>query len=200
MKAIGGPRRLSAAERRSQLIAVAEELAGAAGLDAVRLDAVARAAGVTRPVVYDHFSSREVLLSEMLRGRAEAIAAEVGAAVDGVEGLEPLLRAGTLAYLDAIGRRGFVTRALLGSGGSPVTDGARRIAHENASRRWGALIAESSGIESGEAAAIANYAIAGLLRLIEEWQLGRLSRESVIENHVGFVVAMVRSFNKKADR
>ena len=45
-------------ERRRQLLDTAEQLLAAGGSDALRMDAVARAAGVTRPVVYEHFGDQ----------------------------------------------------------------------------------------------------------------------------------------------
>lgn len=55
-------RRLSRAERRGQLVGIARDVIAAEGTDALTLGYLAGRAGVSKPVVYDHFSSRSALL------------------------------------------------------------------------------------------------------------------------------------------
>ncbi len=63
----GTPRglRLSPAERRAQILEAATKLLSQQGLDAVRIRAVAEAAGVSPPVVYRHFFSRDDLIAAL---------------------------------------------------------------------------------------------------------------------------------------
>lgn len=56
-----GGRRLSADARRSILLRQAKALFAERGYSATSIDDVARAAGVTKPVVYDHFASKREL-------------------------------------------------------------------------------------------------------------------------------------------
>ena len=58
--------RLPAAERRSQLLDVAKAIVDRHGFHAVTMEGIARAAGVTRPVVYGHFPDLERLLEAMV--------------------------------------------------------------------------------------------------------------------------------------
>ena len=53
--------RMSHEDRGTQLLDVAEELFTTVGYDKVSIEDVAKAAGVTRPVVYQHFGSKEGL-------------------------------------------------------------------------------------------------------------------------------------------
>lgn len=55
-------RRLSRAERHQQLLDVSWRLIRAEGTDALTLGRLAEQAGVTKPVVYDHFATRDGLL------------------------------------------------------------------------------------------------------------------------------------------
>ena len=55
-------KRLSRSERRRQLIAVAWQMIREEGTDALSLGRLAELAGVTKPVVYDHFDTRNGLL------------------------------------------------------------------------------------------------------------------------------------------
>lgn len=58
-------RRLSRDERLRQLLDVSWKLVGAEGTDALTLGRLAEEAGVTKPVVYDHFGTRNGLLAAL---------------------------------------------------------------------------------------------------------------------------------------
>ncbi|AZD60269.1 Transcriptional regulator, AcrR family [Pseudomonas chlororaphis subsp. aurantiaca] len=58
-------RRLSREERLQQLLEVAWQLIGAEGTEALTLGRLAEQAGVTKPVVYDHFVTRAGLLAAL---------------------------------------------------------------------------------------------------------------------------------------
>jgi AcrR family transcriptional regulator len=62
--------RLSAAERREQLLDVTKELVGEQGFHGVSIEGIARRAGITRPVVYAHFDDLDALLEAMLQREA----------------------------------------------------------------------------------------------------------------------------------
>ncbi|MEU2175610.1 TetR/AcrR family transcriptional regulator [Nocardia sp. NPDC019219] len=61
------PPRLSKQARREQLLETALSVVRAHGADALTLVTLAEAAGVTRPVVYDHFGTRPGLLLALYR-------------------------------------------------------------------------------------------------------------------------------------
>ena len=58
--------RLSAPERREQILDATKALAGERGFHAVSIDAVARRAGITLPVVYTHFDDLTGLLRALV--------------------------------------------------------------------------------------------------------------------------------------
>lgn len=58
--------RMSGSERREQLLDVTKEIVGSEGFHAVSIEAVARRAGITRPVVYNHFADLGGLLEAMV--------------------------------------------------------------------------------------------------------------------------------------
>ena len=60
-------RRLSREERHRQLMAVAWRLVREEGTDALTLGRLAEQAGITKPVVYDHFGTRTGLLTALYR-------------------------------------------------------------------------------------------------------------------------------------
>lgn len=59
-------RRMTAGGRRRQLLEVTKEMVGTRGFHAVTIEAVARAAGVSRPVVYEHFGDLRGLLEALV--------------------------------------------------------------------------------------------------------------------------------------
>ncbi|MEZ5310073.1 MAG: helix-turn-helix domain-containing protein [Microthrixaceae bacterium] len=58
--------RLQAEERRKQLLAVAVDVFAEKGFHAASMNDVAEAAGVTKPVLYQHFTSKRDLFVELL--------------------------------------------------------------------------------------------------------------------------------------
>ncbi|CAN5591439.1 TetR/AcrR family transcriptional regulator [soil metagenome] len=69
---------MSAEERREQLLDVATELVGEQGFHAVSIEAVARRAGISRPIVYKHFGDLATLLEAMLEREAERALGQLG--------------------------------------------------------------------------------------------------------------------------
>lgn len=57
--------RLSREDRRRQLLATAWRMIGESGADALSLGRLAEQAGITKPVVYDHFGTRAGLLAAL---------------------------------------------------------------------------------------------------------------------------------------
>jgi AcrR family transcriptional regulator len=91
---------MAGAERREQLLDAAKAIVDEDGFHAVSIESVARAAGITRPVVYSHFGDLEGLLEALVaRESARALAglAEILPPADPEPG-DP--RAALLAALD----------------------------------------------------------------------------------------------------
>lgn len=61
-------RSMAKSDRRSQLLAAAEQLMADRGYLAVRLEDIGAAAGVSGPAIYRHFAGKEALLVELLVG------------------------------------------------------------------------------------------------------------------------------------
>ncbi|MDQ7983687.1 TetR/AcrR family transcriptional regulator [Pseudomonas sp. G34] len=75
-------RRLPREERTRQLLEVAWQLIGDEGTDALTLGKLAEAAGVTKPVVYDHFGTRNGLLAALYEDYDERQTRIFDAAID----------------------------------------------------------------------------------------------------------------------
>lgn len=86
------------AVRSGQLLELADRLFAERGFHGASMDELARRAGVSKPVIYDHFGSKEQLFALCVRRTGEALAEHVEAAVR--EQSEPRARlwAGSVAY------------------------------------------------------------------------------------------------------
>jgi AcrR family transcriptional regulator len=99
------PARLTRESRRAQLLEVTKQIAGADGLHAVSIDRVAREAGITRPVVYEHFGDLGGLLEALLDRESErAATALTGLMSDQTErsSVAEQLIAALAAFLEAV--------------------------------------------------------------------------------------------------
>ena len=75
--------RLPADQRRQQLLDVARELFARAGFHATSMDDIAEAAGVTKPVLYQHFPSKRALYVELLDDTGGQLLDPLADATDG---------------------------------------------------------------------------------------------------------------------
>jgi AcrR family transcriptional regulator len=89
-------------ERRAQLLAVARRAFGASGFHSVSMDEVARGAGVTKPILYDHFKSKEELYVALLDADAATLEERVRAALDSPTGNRERIRQSFQAYFDFV--------------------------------------------------------------------------------------------------
>jgi len=91
-------RRLTAEQRRRQLLAVALELFAQRGYRATTMDDIAETAGVTKPLLYQHFSSKRALYLELVDSIARDLLTAIGRAVVQAEGPRQQVEFGFAAY------------------------------------------------------------------------------------------------------
>jgi AcrR family transcriptional regulator len=108
--------RLPAARRRRQLLDVAVDVFAEKGFHATSMDEVAEAAGVTKPVLYQHFDSKRELFLELLEDVGGYLVSAVTAAVGGASGPRQQVEAGFEAYFEFVTEQTNAFRLLFGSG------------------------------------------------------------------------------------
>lgn len=91
-------RRLTAARRRRQLIDVALETFAGSGFNATTMEDIATAAGVTKPLLYQHFDSKRALYLELIDDVAERLVAALADAAGSEQGWQRKVGAGFEAY------------------------------------------------------------------------------------------------------
>ena len=103
--------------RERQLLELAEALFAERGYAGASMDQLARRAGVTKPVVYELFGSKDGLFGACVDRSIERLAADISTAVRAEDEPEARLRAGGLAFIRfAAGNR--VAWDLMSMGGS----------------------------------------------------------------------------------
>jgi AcrR family transcriptional regulator len=103
-------------KRREQLIDAALSVIVEQGYEGVSIEAVARTAGVTRPVIYDHFSNLGRLLQALIEREESYALAQLAEVVPSAppEGNPPeLFAAGVRRFLDAVASRPNTWRIIL---------------------------------------------------------------------------------------
>lgn len=108
--------RLPAAERRRQLIGVATSVFAEQGFHTTSMNDVAEAAGVTKPVLYQHFSSKRDLFLELLTDIGEQLRARIAKATADAPGPRQQIEAGFRAYFDFMEANTDAYRVLFGAG------------------------------------------------------------------------------------
>ena len=194
-------RRLSAAERRRELLAAAGAILGERGVDAVQIGEVAAAAGVTRQLVYRFFPSRQALVVGLLEDFADDLTRRFGeGAARSIPGsLEAAARAFVEAVCDTIEAKGAGPWHLLDSRGPDpeVARVGRRIL-DRLVAPWQAPIAQTIGASPLEAAIAARMIVAAGRAVLEQWHEGALTRDEAVRMTTRGVSALLQAFGAAA--
>ncbi len=112
--------RLSADKRRDQLLQVALTAFGTNGYHGTSMNNIAEAAGITKPVVYQHFDSKHELFLTLLVDIGDRLRAEIVTALETSEasggGPRGLVEAGFSAFFEFFGAEPHAFAVLFGDG------------------------------------------------------------------------------------
>jgi AcrR family transcriptional regulator len=123
--------RVPRAVRERQLVELAEELFAERGYAGASMDELARRAGVTKPVIYELFDSKDGLFGVCVDRAVRRMADSVAAAVRAETEPEARLRAGGLAFL-RFAAENRVAWDLMAMGGGRFADQAASIRRSQA--------------------------------------------------------------------
>ena len=134
------PTRMTAAERREQVLDATKAIAAEHGFHAVSIEAVARAAGITRPIVYAHFGDLRGLLEALVERESARALAQLAAVLptDLGEG-DPgeILLSGLRGYLEVVASDPDTWRLIL-----MPTEGAPELLRERIAGGRAAVVAQ----------------------------------------------------------
>ena len=108
--------RLPAARRRRQLLDVALDVFAQKGFHQTSMEEVADAAGVTKPVLYQHFGSKRELYLELLDDVGGQMMTAIAKAVAQARGPHKQVEAGFAAYFRFVAEHEDAFKLLFGSG------------------------------------------------------------------------------------
>ena len=107
-------RRLTADQRRRQLFEVALQLFAERGYRATTMDDIAEAAGVTKPLLYQHFSSKRALYLLLTESMAQQMLEAIADATAAADGPRQQVEMGFAAYFRLVASREAAFRLLYG--------------------------------------------------------------------------------------
>jgi len=128
---------MQAVERREQLLDATKALAAERGFHAVSIEAVAREAGITRPIVYGHFRDLHGLLEALVDREAERALLQLAAVLPEDLGgdARAALLSGLRGYLEAVRADPDTWRLVL-----MPPEGAPAVLHDHIARGRAAVV------------------------------------------------------------
>lgn len=154
-------------DRNRQLLQVAEAVFAERGIGATSMDEVAERAGVTKPVLYNHFGSKDGLLAALIERTGSELGTAIESAVAGASDPADGMNRGLSAYFAFIEQHQAAWLALQSE--TPANSAAagelEKIRHDRASFIAGLVIAELPDIGSTRAMSYANAVVGACERL-----------------------------------
>lgn len=172
------------------------------GVDALTLPYLAERARVSKPVVYDHFPTRQILCTTLIRDYADYVMAQIAAAVARHRGdLDATVRETTRAYFNCVEERGISLHRLWASSmPDPDMDTARRRYREKLFRVFAEGFAPMTGVDPRLGKLAAAMLVASSEAAIEQWEGGHVPRHAAEALQVAFVFAAIALRNDERVR
>ena len=166
---------MRAPERRAQLLEVARRVFGTSGFHAVSMETVAKEAGVTKPILYDHFSSKQALYLALLDADAQTLEDRIRDALAAPTGNRERIRASFQAYFDFVDEHAEGFRLLMQETVGAEDEFRLRVAQvrdQILSEVADLIVRESSGRLDREHAEIVALALIGMVETVAQREPG----------------------------
>ena len=164
-------KRMRASERRAQLLDVARKVFGTSGFHAVSMDDVAKEAGVTKPILYDHFPSKKDLYLELLDADLADLHDQVKTALDSPIGNRERIRTAFQVYFDFVDEQADGFRLMMQETVGAEKDFREKVkaVRDRIQDEVAALInRESRGLLDSEHADVAAAALVGMVETVAQ--------------------------------
>ena len=189
-------RRLSAAKRREALLEAALVVFAERGYHSCSIEHVAQAAGISKSLVYEHFSSKEEMRVTLLQRHAGEMLERLARSTQGVERGGPQLVAGIDAFLGFVEDNRAAWRLLFREAADPRVAATLERITAQLTQAVAALIAEHPAAWSGDdpparrdqgIQMVAQLLVGSLESLANWWDDHReVPRERLLEVTMGF--------------
>ncbi|MFI5317274.1 MAG: TetR/AcrR family transcriptional regulator [Myxococcota bacterium] len=186
--------RLTAADRREQLLDVAAEILRDSGFLALSMERVAERAGVSKGLGYAYFKNADDLAIALYDREVAAVYGRVVQAVRRARSFEERVRAAARAYLDVVAERGALIALLQArmQGRWFARAGRRRVGKFLAF--WADQLAGELGVERAVAESLAAAMLSAAEACSRVAGARRLPRAVVEETCVQFQLGGLRAF------
>jgi AcrR family transcriptional regulator len=197
-----GQRKVPRAVREPQMLEVAGRVFATRGFHEASMDEIAEAAGVSKPMLYSYFGSKEGLyLAYIHASYRELITAIDEAVATGPPDPEQWLRRGTIAYYTYVGGRRHAFRVLFREIGDP--DGELASQRHRLVRRVAAALDAMVGASGGRALNTTDTELLaegwiGAGRMMANWWLDHpeVSAEEMTDRQLDFLLGGIRGLCK----
>jgi AcrR family transcriptional regulator len=135
---------MSAADRRPLILAAARSAFADGGYHETSLDAVAERAGVSKALIYEHFTSKRELFHAMLEMHVAELIERISAAVTAAEEPEDRMRSGLAAFFGFVEERRGAWRIIFRNAGDPDVAAAMARLRDGVSAAIVALMSEEA--------------------------------------------------------
>jgi len=144
--------RLSGPQRRARILAAAADAFAAHGYHAASIREIAQMAGVTKPVLYDHFASKEHLYVALIEGVRDALTGTTAVRMASRLPVEARLRAAVDAFFGYVETNPSAAKVLFTPPeGEPAVVAAALRVQQEATARLAALLGAEADLVPGEA-------------------------------------------------
>ncbi|MDP6862496.1 MAG: TetR/AcrR family transcriptional regulator [Acidimicrobiales bacterium] len=192
--------RLPASERREQLLDVAMTVFAANGYHDTSMNGVAKAAGVTKPVLYQHFTSKRDLYLELIEDVADRLANEVVRAAKAANSNYQKTVDALCAYFSFVEQNQREFQLLFGR--SAPRDDDTASGSQMVESRMSATIADllSEWLDSATVETYARAIVTMSEGVCRHWltQLDRPSAEDLAEQLAGLILTGIRGLVESA--
>jgi AcrR family transcriptional regulator len=171
--------------RAEQLLDIAEHLFATTGYGPTSIEGIARAAGVTRPVVYEHFGSKDGIYLACLRRARTHLEAMIFDAVATATDLRTQLERGADAYFRFVENDPARWHVLFGGGAAvsgEVAEEAMQL-HLATERQFAELLAAAAPNQDEQQVLAYAHAIGGAAHQLAQWWLRTpgVARQQVVQ-------------------
>jgi AcrR family transcriptional regulator len=164
------PARLPRSERREHLLDVAAALILDKGIEAVTMEGVAAAAGVSKGLGYAYFANSSTLLRALLEREVQKLNTRIIEAYKLETSFEGRLRATVHAWFDHVEEQGILMGRLLQATRNDGPHVEARNAYNRFNEKWWADLAERElGVPNGKGQIATAIILSGLEGVVQRW-------------------------------
>ncbi|CAN5854027.1 TetR/AcrR family transcriptional regulator [soil metagenome] len=193
--------RLTAPQRREQLLTVAGERFAELGFHALSMEAIADAAGVSKPVLYQHFPSKRALYLGLVDDAVSEMQRQVTRALEGTTDNRERIVGAIRAFFDFVEdqrfRLLFLTADSADAEIAEIVDGARRKVADMVAK----LIAADAGLSHAHADLLAT-GVRGLGIASAQWWIDQsdVEKDDAVQLLSKLMWRGLRGFERQPDK